>query len=501
MSTPHTDRDLQPIEPLPDGNGQQPVPNESSSRPSLWLLLVPLLFLFGGGLLWRFIFARGGGPPMMDVPAVRVKLAPVISHTVRETSEFVGLLEASERVNLSPRIEGRVVEILVNEGDRVSAGTPIIQLRPDRNQAEVDAAIANASIQQSALNGAQAEVRVVEANVASRQAEVRRAEANVRRREADLDLAQINYDRVVPLVSEGAQARQALDERTSELESARAEYEASLETLSVARNTLAATEQQSIATRTNVSQRQAALDQARADINALREDLEYNRIVTPIDGIVGDIPVEIGDYVEAGDELTTITQNDRLDFKIAVPVERALDLRLGLPVELRLGDSDEPVASGKIEFISPKVDESSQSILVEARFANPGGKFRDEQFARARIVWNARDGVLVPTSAIARLGGQAFVFTAESGDGCTAPKGPSAGGRAPGGAAGSPPSDAPVARQRPVELGGLQGNNYQVLSGLEAGETLIVSGIVKLTDCAAIAPQPDTAAGPVPPGR
>lgn len=140
-----------------------------------------------------------GGPPGMQggPPPMPVELQTVQSSTVLETSEFVGALEAEERVVLRPEADGRVVEIFVRPGDVVQARTPIVQLRADRSRAEVSGAIADLEAAQSSRNTAVARLRAAEAEVA--------------RTAADVTLAESDYRRIESLVSAGALSRQELD--------------------------------------------------------------------------------------------------------------------------------------------------------------------------------------------------------------------------------------------------------------------------------------------------
>jgi RND family efflux transporter MFP subunit len=184
-------------------------------------------------------------------------------------------------------------------------------------------------------------------------------------------------------------------------------------------------------------------------------------VVAPIAGIVGNIPVKVGDFVQTSTTLTNIIQNGALELNLSIPAERGPELREGLPVEL-LDAQSKPIGRGSISFISPEVNTAQQSILAKARFPN-SGTLRDGQFVRARVIWNSSSSVLVPTTAITRIAGQPFVFVLEQGQGTN----------------GQPQQ---VARQRPVKLGNLQGNNYQVLEGVKSGEQLIVSGLLNLQD-------------------
>ncbi|MBD2019150.1 efflux RND transporter periplasmic adaptor subunit [Leptolyngbya sp. FACHB-36] len=405
--------------------------------------------------------ATASGPP-----PVAVTIQAIGSGTLQESSEFVGTLEAKERVNLRPQIAGRVERILARQGDVVTAGMPILQLRPERNQASVQAAVSGVDAQRATLANSTAGVKAAEAEVARRSADIQRLQAELRSRNADVKLAQVNYSRAQTLVAEGASARQSLDERTQQINAATAARDAATQSLEVARKDLAAAQAQLAGTRATVQQSQSQLQRTQAELAVQVEDLNYNRVVAPIVGIVGDIPTRVGDYVNVGDTLTSIIQNDELDLRISVPIARQAQLRSGLTVELLDPNSGKRLRAGRLTFIAPQVNTQEQSILTKARFPNRDQQLRDGQFVRARLIWNQRPGILVPTVAVSRVGAQDFVYVAEteSKDG----------------------KSRQVARQKPVKLGTTQGQQYQVISGIKSGDQLITSGIQSLTDGAAI---------------
>ncbi|HKA86918.1 MAG TPA: efflux RND transporter periplasmic adaptor subunit [Haliangiales bacterium] len=218
-----------------------------------------------------------------------------------------------------------------------------------------------------------------------------------------------------------------------------------------------------------LDQAKANRDSAQADVDALgaqirqnEVQLDYYRIVAPAHGVVGDIPVRVGDRVTTATVLTTVDDNGALEAYVSIPIERAGQLRRDMEVEV-LDSTGVPLGTGHVYFISPQVNADTQSILIKTDVQNEGAKLRAEQFVRARVVWSTHEGVSVPALAVVRLNGQTFVYVAESHDG------------------------ALVAKQRAVALGELTANAYVVLSGLKAGEKVVVSGLQKLGDGAPIA--------------
>ncbi|MGI0489382.1 efflux RND transporter periplasmic adaptor subunit [Pantanalinema rosaneae CENA516] len=435
-------------------------PRRSASQR--WLAIGGLILLtLGVGFGWRWWQANsasqapaGGGFGQQALP---VNLQTTKLAAVQETSTFVGSLESQRSVALKPEITGRISDILVQAGDRVSPGTPVVQLRPDKRQAEVAGELAQVNSARASRNNAQAEVQALEAERA----------ANV----ADVDLQNEEYRRISVLVREGALSRQQLDQVERDRNRAVA--------------LLNAINKRIQAARANLAQADAQLQTAQANANLASEQLQDTTIVAPFTGVVGDIPVRLGQLVTTDDTLTTITQNQSLDLRLQIPIARASELRPGLRVQLT-NQAGQVLSNGQISFIAPQVDTRAQSVLAKATFDNTQGRLRDGQFVSARVIWQEQPGILIPAAAISRLGGETFVFVAQSPDDTCQ----SNANGAP--AAPDPSAKAPelVARQRPVKLGdSLQGNAYPVLQGLKSGEQVVVSGILNLSDCAPIAPQ------------
>ncbi len=235
--------------------------------------------------------------------------------------------------------------------------------------------------------------------------------------------------------------------------------------------------------RQEAEQAETALRTAEANLRALQAQvqqqqvqLRYYTVTAPTDGIVGDVPVRVGNLVTPQTVLTTIDQNDRLEVYVDVPLERAGDLKMGLPIHVLSSDGSEQLASTVVTFISPRVEGTTQSVLVKGQLANPDGRLRAAQFVRARIVWRTNQGLVVPVTAVVRINGQFFAFVAEP-----APSGQGQ-GQAGGGAAAAPL----VARQRAIKVGTIVGDSYPVLDGIKEGERVVTSGAQKLADGAPI---------------
>ncbi len=196
-----------------------------------------------------------------------------------------------------------------------------------------------------------------------------------------------------------------------------------------------------------------------------QQQLAYYQIRAPFSGVVGDIPVHLGDYVSPTTILTTVDENADLEAYIYLPTERAALVRSGLPVDI-LDASGAVLAHSSISFISPQVDNGLQSILAKAEIPRTAQRLRNLQLVNARVTWKTSSQPVVPVLAVVRVGGQPFVYVAvpsQHGDGYSA-------------------------HQVAVTLGETLGNNYPVLSGLRQGDRVILSSIQFLQEGAPVHP-------------
>jgi RND family efflux transporter MFP subunit len=271
---------------------------------------------------------------------------------------------------------------------------------------------------------------LMEIDPLKQQATVKSQESSRAAQQANLSWAKQQYDRAQGLYAAGIVSKQDLDQAKSALDAA-----------------------------------QAQMDSLDAQVREQEVQLHYYNVVAPRAGIVGDIPVRVGDRVTTSTQLTTVDQPGSLEIYVYVPIEHSAQLKMNLPVQVL--DSDGKVqANSRISFISPQVDNTTQTVLVKARIPNSTDALRQSQFIRARIIWGTHQSPEVPILAVSRLAGQYFAFVAE----------PQNGG-------------AYVARQKPLKIGQTVGNNYEVEDGIKPGDKVIVSGTQFLLDGAPVIPQ------------
>jgi RND family efflux transporter MFP subunit len=209
-------------------------------------------------------------------------------------------------------------------------------------------------------------------------------------------------------------------------------------------------------------QEQQAYQNSKADYEAAEEStktqesmLAYYTIRAPFTGIVGDIPVHVGDYMSPSNSppnvLTTVDEFKNLEAYVYIPTERADQIRSGLEVDVE-DTNGKLLEKSSIDFISPQVDSTLQGILVKAPVSPTPDILRNMQMVKAKVIWKTSPMAVVPVLAVTRQGVQSFVYVAKQKDGHF------------------------MAVQVPVTLGDTVGNSYSISSGLSAGDKVIVSG-------------------------
>ncbi len=256
------------------------------------------------------------------------------------------------------------------------------------------------------------------------------------------------------------------------LESARAAQRASLALAKQQFERAEGLSSAGVVSKQDLDQAKATMDAAQAQMDALDSQvkeqevqLHYYKVVAPRGGIVGDIPVRVGDRATSATQLTTVDQPGSLEAYVYVPIERSAQLKMNLPVQI-VDATGKVLVDTRISFISPQVDNTTQTILVKARITNGNDALRQSQFIRARVIWGTHQNPEVPILAVSRLAGQYFAFVAE----------PQNGGSF-------------VAKQRALTIGQTIGNDFEVRDGIKPGDKVIVSGTQFLMDGMPVIPQ------------
>ncbi|MGL5035144.1 MAG: HlyD family efflux transporter periplasmic adaptor subunit, partial [Microcystaceae cyanobacterium] len=404
----------------------EPIAEETkppSSKPpqgKIWLWIMFFLLMGTGAIAFNWFQGKKPDPAasgkMAGPPPSPVKWEVAQQVPVKNSLALVGTLEAKGGVDLTSEVDGRITRILIKEGDRVQQGSEVMRLDTDTLKVELMSAQATLAKDLAALNKLKAGSRkedVAEAQAMVKQAssqllnaksgaspeEIAQAVAQINAAKAVAQLAEARVKRYQALRDEGVIPLDTFDQQVKERRQAIADVDAAQRRLAqlqkartseIERITSAVEEKRQNLDRLqngsrpeDVAQAQAQVAESLAKVQAVKVKLEKSQVKAPFTGIVGYIPAKVGNYVQAGDKLTTLTANNNLEINLPVPLSQAAQLRLGLPVEI-LDAEDKAIASGAISFISPNVDSNAQSILARASFSNAGTDLLNRQLVQAR---------------------------------------------------------------------------------------------------------------------
>ncbi len=406
----------------------------------LWLLAV-VLVLGGGGYWWTHRQAQQ--------TQSKLETAPVVKGNIRSRVTATGNLQAVTQITVGSQVSGIVQQLFVDFNSRVRKGQPLAQIDPATFEAQLEqttASVNNAQSQlhnaeanvgnqaanvrsaEAAVSSAQAKVEAALGNLANSQAAVTTAEANLRKGQADLTLAQRNEERqallkerelisaadldtartttlttratVDSLRAQIEAARAGLRSAQANVRSAQAEVEA-------ARMRVQAAQQQYQSARAQVQGARAQVSQAQANQSQARTNLSFTTIRSPIDGIVLDRKVTLGQTVAAqfqAPDLFTLAENlDQIQVQTNIDEADIGQIKEGAQVTFTVDAYAEERFRGKVKEIrqSPVTVQNVVTYVVIVDTRNDEGKLKPGMTATVNIqVASREDVLLVPNAAL-----------------------------------------------------------------------------------------------------
>ena len=255
--------------------------------------------------------------------------------------------------------------------------------------------------------------------------DTRQEQAQIAAAEAQLELTRVNFERMQGLVQQDAVSRAEFDSAA------------------------------------------AAHKQAEARLREIRATIERKTILAPFSGILGIRQANVGQYLTGGDPVVPLQSLNPIYVNFGIPQQDAAAVRLGRRVRITAEEMATEF-SGRVSALDSVVDETTRNVTVQATLANPAGKLRPGMFVQAQVVLGASTKVIaLPASAInyAPYGDSVFVVSD-----LKDPKGTPYRG----------------VRQQVIKLGPARGDQIAVLSGINAGEEIVTSGVFKLRNGAAV---------------
>lgn len=371
--------------------------------------------------------SQGAQARSRDDSATPIKVESVKQEAVRRTVEVVGTLAAVDEVTVSAEAEGRVSRLLVDLGDRVTAGQSLVEL--DREKPEY-----NLEQQRAALTRALAKFGATD----SAHLPPFEKTPDVQKAQAELVQAKQAFDRAQELHKRQLVPQQTIDDAETTLQSKQASYESSLQ---------------------NARNLRADIDASEAAVKLADRQVRDTSIRAPFDGYIQKRLVSLGEYVKVQTPVMAVVRIDPLKVTAEIPEKMAPWIKVGQPVELHVDAYPDKTIAGKVSRISPAVNTATRAFPFEASIPNGDGLLKPGTFARVHLETALVDQVLTLNySALQYRYGvnRAFVIT---GDRLSA---------------------------RELKIGERLGDRVEVVSGVKAGEQVAANDVDKLSDGARV---------------
>jgi RND family efflux transporter MFP subunit len=356
-------------------------------------------------------------PAAIEVAAVAATEQP-LARFIRAT----GSLMAEEQADVAAETAGRVVAAPVERGSSVTQGSELIRLSATETDAQLKEAEANAAQIEARLgiaNGAAFDVNAV---------------PEVQNAKAGYDLMQSEFGRIKSLLDQKVVSASEYDQRRTQAEAARQQYEAA---------------------KNSASQQYQALQASRARVSLARKAFADTVVRAPFNGAVAERLVSVGDYVNRGMKVAVVVRTNPLRVKLTVPEQFISAVVSGQGVSFEVDAYPGRSFEGKVQYVSPALQADQRALTVEAVVPNPKGELKPGLFATARIEErNRTPGILVPTSAVQTTAGTSRVFVV-NGD---------------------------KVEERIVTTGLPLGDQVEIAKGLKGGERVATKNVGQLAD-------------------
>ena len=268
------------------------------------------------------------------------------THHAAASTGWQGYAEA-DYVKVGPVLQGKLTQVSVARGDRVTAGAALFAQDEIAEQAARD---------QAARQLAQAKAQLANLMAGAKQSEIDQAEANLADARATLGRVQLDLQRAEVLIRTGAVSVQSLDQLRAQDRSAEAKVEASEAAVALARAPMGR-EREIVAQAAAVEAAQSALDMA-------QWRLDQRHVVAPVSGRVADVMDRPGETVEAGSPIVSLLPPENIFVRFFVPETALASLHLGDQVAIACDGCRKNLAA-RVSFISPQAEYSPPVIYSE----------------------------------------------------------------------------------------------------------------------------------------
>lgn len=378
-------------------------------------------------------------------PKRQVVVVAARTESIAQVLQLTGTLAATQEVQITSKIPGRVEKVLVEESSRVKTGSILIEL--EREELALAVAQAEAAV-------STAETGLARVLAGTRKEQIEQAKAAVAQARANMDICKITLKRMTALLREKSIPTTKYDEAKARHDVALAMHKTALAQLEMAKTG---------PTREDITIAKAQVNQANASLASAKRHYQNATITSPINGLVAHRNVEPGEVVSPpmipGKALLRIVDTSALKTRIHISENRVKAVELGQDTIILLDGFPNETFPGKISKISPVVNPQSRTFEAEVKLPNPGGRLKPGMFARVRLILAKKTNVVtIPLKAVCEGENSPVVFV-------------------------------PIKRKaeaRLVTLGISDGIDVEIISGVSAGEMVIVRGNLGIEDGDAI---------------
>ncbi|MZP29790.1 efflux RND transporter periplasmic adaptor subunit [Heliobacterium undosum] len=298
-----------------------------------------------------------------------VKTVPVKRATLTSTVTLSGKIEPSESVNVVPKSSGKAAGVYGDVGQRVSAGTTLIQMENSDILAKLDAA---------------------KAALAAGEANLERAKAQLEKTQIQLDEAKRNLERQKMLFESGAASQSQYDTAQTNHDSIKKDYDMNAASVAAA---------------------QASVEQNKAAIRQNEVDLENSRVFSPISGIIASKNVNAGESVSASTAPFVVINMQTVQINAGVSEADINQFKLGLDVDVRVPAASPKPFKGKVTKLSPSADAKTKTYPVWVSVDNTDDLLKAGMYAEILVTTQRLENALtVPSDAVVERKGQKVVY-------------------------------------------------------------------------------------------
>jgi len=453
-------------------------------QKSLFLMLLTLLV--GATLLTTACNGSGIGSVAQAAPPVNEKTIPVAVAEIKTGQmdallSYAGTLAARDSLNIMPKVGGRINQILVEEGDQVRAGQPLATIEDDTYQAQFQQAKAALTTAQLSLSKMESGSRLEEIVAAQEAVNEARAQLNdvahiddnertqaaavLAQAQSALKAAQHDYDKIAWAGDVGATSQaQALEKATVTYQSALASYSKATNpgdaTLAPLRSQLAQTELKLALVKepyrpVDFASARAAIKQAEAALKLARLQLDEVTLKAPFDGTVAELYISRGSMVGSSSPVAKFVSKD-LEVVINIEENQLSQVTKGEHAALNVSAYPGRDFPAVVTSVAAIADAQTHTFVVKVTPQDKESLLRSGMYADVTLLLDERaDALVAPLTAVTTIGDQPAVYVLRADN---------------------------TVEQRAVTTGMANDSQVEILSGLKAGEKVVVNGQVNLKD-------------------